>query len=79
MGTMILTRGWKTQCIVRSNAPSLANVIDLNTGKPLGDGLPKISMEWDGRKIGFVGLVEECWIYLLGTVDPKYLEYHDFV
>ena len=57
----------------------LANVIDLNTGNPLGDGLPKISIEWEGRKIGFVGLVEEDWIDTLGTVDPKFVEYHDFV
>ena len=57
----------------------LANVLDLNTGKPLGDGLPKLVMEWEGKKIGFVGLVEESWIDTLGTVDPKFLQYNDFV
>ena len=57
----------------------LANVIDLNTGNPLGEGIPRLVMEWEGRKIGFVGLVEESWIDTLGTVDPKFLEYHDFI
>ena len=57
----------------------LANVIDLNSGKPLGDGLPSLVIEWEGKKIGFVGLVEESWIDTLGTVDPKYLEFQDFV
>ena len=54
-------------------------MIDLSTVNPLGEGIPKLVMEWEGRKIGFVGLVEESWIDTLGTVDPKFLEYHDFI
>ena len=30
----------------------LANVIDLHSGHPLGEGIPKLVMEWEGKKIG---------------------------
>jgi len=34
---------------------------------------------WHGKKLGFVGLVEEEWIETLSTLDPEDVEYVDYV
>eukprot|EP00884_Botryococcus_braunii_P019382 jgi/Botrbrau1/6127/Bobra.331_2s0022.1 len=46
----------------------MANVLDASTGEMLG-GLPATAViEWEGTKIGFMGIVEEEWIQTLPSV-----------
>jgi len=45
----------------------------------LADGKVKHVITWHGKKLGFVGLVEEEWIQTLSTLDPEDLEYIDYV
>ncbi len=35
--------------------------------------------DWNGIKVGIVGLVEEEWLVTLGAVDPNDMEYQDFI
>lgn len=48
----------------------MANVLDVETDKPLGGAGTHMMMTHCGRKVGIVGLVEEEWIATLGTVKP---------
>lgn len=57
----------------------LSNVIDNITHRQLADGEVKRIIEWGGRKIGFIGLVEEEWLATLATVDREEVTYLDFV
>jgi 5'-nucleotidase len=57
----------------------LSNLNDTTTGKPLAGGLVSDLIEWNGIKIGIIGLVEEEWITTLGSVDTTQLEYKDFI
>lgn len=57
----------------------LSNVIDNMTGRQLAEGEVKRIIEWCGRKIGFIGLVEEEWLVTLATVDREEVTYIDFV
>ena len=34
---------------------------------------------WHGKKLGFIGLIEEEWMEILSTLDPEDLEYIDYV
>jgi len=36
-------------------------------------------LNWNGKKIGVVGLIEQDWIETLSTLDPEDVEYIDFV
>lgn len=51
----------------------------LCTGHRLGDLLGSITVQYDGVKIGILGLVEEEWLTTLATLDPEDIEYRDFV
>ncbi|XP_078365023.1 uncharacterized protein LOC144649408 isoform X1 [Oculina patagonica] len=65
---------------VATNCPwLLSNVIDKMTERQLADGEIKRIIEWGGRKIGFMGLVEEEWLVTLATVDREEVTYLDFV
>jgi len=57
----------------------LSNVYDDTTDDILADGKIKHIITWHGKKLGFIGLIEEEWMETLGTLDPEDLEYIDFV
>lgn len=56
----------------------ISNVIDKKTGKPLADGIITRMMDFHGRKVGLIGLVEKEWLVTLATVEPDEVEYEDF-
>jgi 5'-nucleotidase len=39
----------------------MANVLDRETGKPYAGAHDTVLLDWNGVKVGFVGLVEEEW------------------
>jgi len=45
----------------------------------LADGKATHVITWHGKKLGFVGLIEEEWMATLSTIDAEDLEYIDFV
>ncbi|KAG2442606.1 hypothetical protein HXX76_002691 [Chlamydomonas incerta] len=57
----------------------MANVLDRATGKPYADAAPTWMTEWNGIKVGIVGLVEEEWLDTLGAVNTAEMQYQDFV
>jgi len=57
----------------------MSNVRDLKTGRPLADGALHHIIEWEGRKIGLLGLVEKEWLDTLATINPEEVEYTDYV
>uniref|UniRef100_A0A4W3K413 Snake venom 5'-nucleotidase-like n=1 Tax=Callorhinchus milii TaxID=7868 RepID=A0A4W3K413_CALMI len=57
----------------------LSNVFDLFTLRPLGHGLENRIIEWNGVKVGLIGLVEEEWLDTLPTVDKSNVNYIDYV
>ncbi|OWF35212.1 Trifunctional nucleotide phosphoesterase protein YfkN [Mizuhopecten yessoensis] len=64
----------------RTNFPWLiSNVTDNLTHQALAEGKVTHMMEWNGFKIGFVGLVEEEWIDTLATLDPEDVTFENFV
>lgn len=66
--------------IAKSDFPWLmSNVIDHETGRPLGSGKKTHVLVHNGIKIGLMGLVEKEWLDTLPTIDPKEVTYTDFV
>ncbi|CAB1320119.1 unnamed protein product [Coregonus sp. 'balchen'] len=57
----------------------LSNVHDRFTSETLGHGLVSSILEWNGLKIGIMGLVEEDWLDTLSTVDKNNINYIDYV
>ena len=57
----------------------LSNVYDDTTDEILADGKITHIITWHGKKLGFMGLIEEEWMETLSTLDPEDLEYKDFV
>lgn len=57
----------------------LSNVVRRSDKKPLANGAICKLVEWKGRKIGFMGLVEKEWLDTLSTVNEKEIIYEDFV
>lgn len=56
----------------------ISNVSDKATGRPLANGLVSRMMDFHGRKIGLIGLVEKEWLVTLATIDPSEVIYEDF-
>mmetsp|Transcript_141091 Transcript_141091/g.367249 ORF Transcript_141091/g.367249 Transcript_141091/m.367249 type:complete len:1799 (+) Transcript_141091:59-5455(+) len=56
----------------------ISNVTDKATGRPLAEGLQTRLMDFHGRKIGLIGLVEREWLVTLATLNPEDVEYEDF-
>jgi len=56
----------------------MSNVVDKMTGRPLADGMVTRVMDFHGRKVGLMGLVEKEWLVTLATIDPKDVEYEEF-
>eukprot|EP00794_Sanderia_malayensis_P018960 gene18960-20866_t len=57
----------------------LSNAIDNLTGDFLADGVERLLLDWQGRKVGVMGLIEEEWLATLATVDSSDVVYHDYV
>jgi adenylate kinase family enzyme/2',3'-cyclic-nucleotide 2'-phosphodiesterase (5'-nucleotidase family) len=55
----------------------LSNVFDKTTGEPYANSPTTHTMDFKGRKLGFVGLVESDWLSTLGAVDPETIEHRD--
>ncbi|KAL3859708.1 hypothetical protein ACJMK2_009913 [Sinanodonta woodiana] len=66
--------------MTQTNFPWLmSNVYDNLTGFPLARCENKYITEWNGIKIGLIGLVEEEWIATLATLDPEDVTFRDYV
>ncbi|XP_067629887.1 mannosylglucosyl-3-phosphoglycerate phosphatase-like [Eurosta solidaginis] len=57
----------------------MSNVVDKETGKPLGGGKTHHSLIHNGTHIGLIGLVEKEWLETLPTIDLNEVIYFDFV
>lgn len=57
----------------------MSNVLDNETGRPLGEGRITHVVHWDGRRIGLLGLVEKEWLDTLATINPEETTFLDFI
>lgn len=57
----------------------MSNVVDKETGRPLGGGKITHTLLHNEMKIGLVGLVEREWLETLPTIDPNEVTYIDYV
>lgn len=57
----------------------MSNVLDNETGRPLGEGRITHVVHWAGKRIGLVGLVEQEWLDTLATINPEEVTFLDFV
>ncbi|CAD7078007.1 unnamed protein product [Hermetia illucens] len=57
----------------------MSNVVDNETGRPLGGGKITHFLYHNQTTIGLIGLVEREWLETLPTIDPKEVTYIDFV
>ncbi|XP_045505601.1 snake venom 5'-nucleotidase isoform X2 [Colias croceus] len=57
----------------------MSNVIDNETGRPLGDGKITHALICNGHKIGLIGLVEQEWLDTLATINPEEVTFIDFL
>ncbi|XP_048484185.1 mannosylglucosyl-3-phosphoglycerate phosphatase [Plutella xylostella] len=57
----------------------MSNVIDNETGRPLGDGRITHALLASDHKIGLIGLVEQEWLDTLATINPEEVTFIDFV
>ncbi|KAK9892293.1 hypothetical protein WA026_019098 [Henosepilachna vigintioctopunctata] len=68
-----------SQWVPKCNFPWLmSNVVDNETGRPLGEGRITHVVHWAGHQIGLVGLVEKEWLDTLATVNPEETTFLDF-
>ncbi|XP_026333731.1 snake venom 5'-nucleotidase-like isoform X2 [Hyposmocoma kahamanoa] len=66
--------------VAQCNFPWLmSNVIDNETGRPLGDGKITHAVMCNGHKIGLIGLVEQEWLDTLATINPEEVTFIDFL
>ncbi|XP_053618466.1 snake venom 5'-nucleotidase isoform X2 [Plodia interpunctella] len=66
--------------VAQCNFPWLmSNVINNETGRPLGDGKITHALMCNGHKIGLIGLVEQEWLDTLATINPDEVTFIDFV
>lgn len=67
---------WVEKC----NFPWLmSNVIDNETGRPLGNGKISHIMDHNGVRVGLMGLVEKEWLDTIPTIDPNEVTFIDYV
>lgn len=57
----------------------MSNVLDNETGRPLGEGRITHVVHWAGRQIGLLGLVEHEWLDTLSTINPEEVTFLDYV
>lgn len=68
------------QHIAKTNFPWLmSNVVDNETGRPLGGGKISHYIYHSGIRIGLIGLVEKEWLDTLWAIDPKEVTFIDYV
>lgn len=66
--------------VERTNFPWLmSNVVDNETGRPLGGGLITYILNHGNKKVGLIGLVEKEWLDTLPTIDQKEVTFLDYV
>ncbi|KAF7278511.1 mannosylglucosyl-3-phosphoglycerate phosphatase isoform X2 [Rhynchophorus ferrugineus] len=69
-----------SQWVAQTEFPWLmSNVVDNETGRPLGEGRITHVVHWSGHRIGLVGLVEKEWLDTLATINPEEVTFLDFV
>lgn len=69
-----------SQWISQTEFPWLmSNVVDNETGRPLGEGRITHVVDWANKRIGLVGLVEQEWLDTLATINPEEVTFLDFV
>ncbi|XP_044745573.1 mannosylglucosyl-3-phosphoglycerate phosphatase isoform X2 [Coccinella septempunctata] len=56
----------------------MSNVLDNETGRPLGEGRITHVVHWAGHQIGLIGLVEKEWLETLATINPDETTFFDF-
>lgn len=56
-----------------------SNVFEAGTDVPFAGCARKAVVEWEGVRLGLIGLVEQEWIATLGTVDADEIAFRDFV
>ena len=57
----------------------MSNVTDKETGRQLADGLVSHVMDWGGRRVGLLGMVEREWLDTIATINCDQVEYEDYV
>ncbi|GFR40976.1 hypothetical protein Agub_g1641 [Astrephomene gubernaculifera] len=57
----------------------MANVLEKGTDHPYANAGVTWVKNWNGIKVGVVGLVEEEWLETLGAVNVSDMEYRDFI
>ncbi|OII75591.1 nucleotidase [Cryptosporidium ubiquitum] len=57
----------------------LSNVYDAYTEEPLANARTYRLFEWQGRRIGIMGLVEKDWLKTVPTISEEDVIYKDFV
>lgn len=57
----------------------LSNVLDIEHHKPLGNSHSKIVIDFNGVKLGIIGLAEPEWLETLSTIDFHDVIYDPFV
>lgn len=57
----------------------MSNVVDNETGRPLGGGKITHFVLHNDLRVGLIGLVEKEWLETLPTIDPTEVTYIDFV
>ena len=57
----------------------MSNVTDKETGRQLADGLISHVMDWGGRRVGLLGMVEKEWLDTIATINSDQVEYEDYV
>ena len=57
----------------------MSNVTDNETGRQLADGLVSHVMDWGGRRVGLLGMVEREWLDTIATINSDQVEYEDYV
>ena len=57
----------------------ISNVIDNESGQALGGGKVYHIAEWEGRKIGLIGLVEREWLDTVPTLDKEHIDFTDYI
>lgn len=69
-----------SQWVTQTEFPWLmSNVLDNETGRPLGEGKITHVVHAAGRRIGLLGLVEKEWLDTLATINPEEVTFLDFI
>lgn len=69
-----------SQWVTQTEFPWLmSNVVDNETGRPLGEGRITHVVQWAGHRIGLLGLVEKEWLDTLATINPEEVTFLDYV